>query len=293
MLSLLADGGSTKTQWLIRETGRSLFTAGMNPAVMPPDQLCATLRELRTQLPANQPIGAVEYYGAGCRGEASDRMAQAIREVLLPQGTVTVESDMLGAARITLGNRPGIVCILGTGSNSCLYNGDTIIANTPPMGYILGDEGSGAWLGKRLLADHFKGLLPATLSTALTQEYPHLTYSTLLDHVYRPTSTSESSPTPPLPPNRFLASFAPFLSRHISHPAIEAIVAEGFDLFYHRNLAPYYTTDASSAPSLPSPHTLPHIFVGSVAFAFAPQLRALATRHNLPTPLIFRSPLPS
>lgn len=279
-ISLLADGGSTKTQWLIRETGHSLFTDGMNPAVMPVEQLCDTLSNLLPQLPPNSEISAVEYYGAGCRGEASLRMEEAIRRVLRPAGSVVVESDMLGAARILLGNRPGIVCILGTGCNSCYYNGTELLENTPPMGFILGDEGSGSWLGKRLIADLFKGLLPHPLPELFHAAYPDLTYSTVIDRVYRPANF-----TPSIPPNRYLASFAPFLSANISHPAISAIVSEGFDLFYTRNLAPYYAAD-------PARRTLPLIFVGSVAAAFADHLRALAERHQLPTPQILRSPIP-
>ncbi len=280
-MKLIADGGSTKVHWLLTDNDRriqEIFTPGMNPGVMD----CAAMRQLLAAhlLPAlgknADEIGSVEYYGAGCRGEASVRLRELLGELLPSARSIIVDSDMTGACRGVTKCEKAVVCILGTGTNSCLYDGERIIENVPPLGYILGDEGSGAWLGKRLVADTLKGLLPTDITEAFHADYPY-SYDELIRHIYRPTAEDST-------PNSFLASFAPFLSFHIDCPEIESIVLEGFNLFFDRNVMLYF-----SRHHLPS--DTPIYFIGSVAHSFQSQLKQVADLHGLILAGIYRSPL--
>ena len=163
-MTLIADSGSTKTDWLIADAFEKISdsivikTQGINPVHMSAETIDDILR--RELLPnVNIPIARVAFFGAGCTAGAAERMAEALR-VNFPNASIEVQTDLLGAARALLGKRAGIACILGTGSNSCLYDGRQIQSNVPPLGYILGDEGSGASLGLIFLNAMYKGLLP-------------------------------------------------------------------------------------------------------------------------------------
>ncbi|MBQ0157763.1 MAG: ATPase [Bacteroidales bacterium] len=243
---LTADGGSTKTMWQIATTGRELAvmeTSGLNPFTMDEAEMRARLQaELQPRLlQGNWQVKEVAYYGAGCTGEGRSLMARLLAEVT-GCTAVVVDSDIVGAARCLCGQSEGIACILGTGASSCLYDGQRIVAHTPCLGYILGDEGSGAVLGRRLVGDVFKGQLPEVLCEAFVQEMA-VTADSVIAQVYRAPSA-----------NRYLASFAPFLGRHIAHPAIRAMVVEEFRRFFVRNVKAYRRAD------------LPVHFVGSIAY---------------------------
>ena len=266
---LLADSGSTKADWLLLSPGsepRTLRTQGLNPYMLGDAGMREILRrELLPGLPP-ETAGAVHFYGAGCRGEGARRLAALLTEVT-GCSCVTVETDLLAAARATCGREAGWAAILGTGSNSSLYDGRRLTEGIPALGYVLGDEGSGAALGRRLLADAMKRQLPADLAAAFEAECG-TTVDELLRRVYRE----------PLA-NRFLASFAPFLSRHRSHPAVQALLAGEFRRFFRRNLAPLGRRD------------LPVGFVGSVAWHFADELRSAAHAEGYRVASIERSPL--
>lgn len=271
-MRLIADGGSTKVSWALIDGDRvhTFTTGGLNPSVMTADEL---LRRLRAefQLPPHAEVTEVEFYGAGCRGaQPLADMRDALQAVTGAE-RIIVESDMLGACRAVLGNKPGIVAILGTGANSCFYDGNAIILNASPGGYILGDEFSGAWIGKQIAADFIKGLLPAELAEKFTERF-HLDADEIIRRVYRPDPSIDTAP------NRFLASLAPFTSEHISHPHIAAIIERGAALFVERNLLTY-------------PEGHPVHFVGSVAIAFRPQLTAALASRALTPGLFLPSPL--
>ena len=178
-----------------------------------------------------------------------------------------VYSDLLGAARAVCGRREGIACILGTGANSCLYDGERIVQNTPALGYILGDEGSGAVLGRRLLNALYKGRLPQHLREAFEQE-TSLTMSDVIERVYRQ----------PLA-NRFLASLSPFVARHLDEPALRNMVIDHFREFLRHNVAPY------NAPQLPVG------FVGSMAFHYQAELREAAHQEGFIMGDVMKSPI--
>ena len=233
---LIADSGSTKTDWCLVKDGQQqarLETKGMNPFFQTQEQMEEEIRQnLLPNLPNEQPT-AVYFYGAGCTPEKSP-LVKASLERCFPQATaIEVNSDLLAAARALCGHKPGIACILGTGSNSCYYDGDAISFNVPALGFILGDEGSGANLGKRLVSDLLKNQLPADLKQAFFDEH-NTSQADIIDRVYRQPF-----------PSRFLASFSPFLSRHREHPAVHQLLVNAFKSFIRRNVMQYdYNTYA-------------------------------------------------
>ena len=167
---LLADSGATKTDWYIGNNptdGLQFQTEGINPFHQSPSIICTILeKQLLPHLPVSPAsCHRIFFYGAGCTPAKSLEVARML-QIFFTNAQISVESDLLGAARSACKDHPGIACILGTGSNSCLYDGRQIVRNIPPLGYILGDEGSGAYLGKRFIGDCLKGQLPEKLRHA-------------------------------------------------------------------------------------------------------------------------------
>lgn len=269
--TLIADSGSTKTDWrLIADDGsaQAFQTRGINPCVMEETQIAEILRkELLPQIPLAVSIERLWFYGAGCRGQQAEMMRRILQHKLRMEGNVHVHSDMLGAARALCGNDEGIVCILGTGSNSCLFSEGRIAANVPALGFILGDEGSGAVLGRRLLGDVFKGQLPKDLTDEFLSTYDR-SADDAIRHVYR-----ESSP------NRYLASFAPFLSAHAQRKEIHDLLVGEFTRFIRRNVMNYNRPD------------LPVGFVGSVAYHFQNELSEAVRSEGLKLGRVMQAPL--
>lgn len=267
---LIADSGSTKTDWIFicsDGTQTELHTRGINPARDTRDNIYNVLyHELLTQLPQATNLQAVYFYGAGCIEPFSKNVSSVIEE-LFPGCHTEVESDLLGAARAVCGHEPGIACILGTGSNSCFYDGENIVKHTPPLGYILGDEGSGAYLGKTLLNGLFKGKLPEALKKDFCSKYD-LNLSDIIERVYRLPAA-----------NTFLASLVPFIVEHRSNPNIHNMLVEAFRLFFERNIAIYGHKE------------LPINCVGGIAYQFEDELRAAAAKENLQIGRILRRPI--
>lgn len=253
---LLADSGSTKTDWGLVENGKlvkRLRTSGMNPFQMSEE---AITEEIKTHLVPELPgtvLDEVHFYGAGCIKEKQPIVERALRANLTINGECEVASDMLGAARGICGHKPGIACILGTGSNSCSYDGKNLVKNVSPLGFILGDEGSGAVLGKLLVGDVLKNQMPETVIKRFFEKYK-LTSAEIIDRVYRQPK-----------PNTFLASFVPFLEENIDEPKIYNLVKESFRSFLRRNVMQYEGWQ-----------TLPIGFNGSIAKIYKkPLLEAL------------------
>lgn len=253
---LLADSGSTKTEWGLVENGKlvkRLRTSGMNPFQMSEE---AITEEIKTHLVPELPgtvLDEVHFYGAGCTKEKQPIVERALRANLTINGECEVASDMLGAARGICGHKPGIACILGTGSNSCSYDGKNLVKNVSPLGFILGDEGSGAVLGKLLVGDVLKNQMPEAITKRFFEKYK-LTSAEIIDRVYRQPK-----------PNTFLASFVPFLEENIDEPKIYNLVKESFRSFLRRNVMQYDGWQ-----------TLPIGFNGSIAKIYKkPLLEAL------------------
>ena len=269
---LLADSGSTKTHWcLLTASGQctDVRTDGINPVLQSYEAVCATISN--QLLPAISrllwagTITHIFFYGAGCTPEKKNIVRDALLSVF-KKAQVTVESDMLGAARALLGHHAGVACILGTGSGSCFYNGEHIEWSVPSLGYILGDEGSGAVLGKRLVGDILKNQLGEELKEAFLAEY-NTSMPDIIDRVYRQPF-----------PNRFLAKLSKFCADHIDDPRIHALVYDHFVQFVRRNLVQYKTNQ-------------PIGFVGSIAYYYRPILEEAMRAEGLPLGTILQDPI--
>ena len=260
---LLADSGSTKTDWGIVENGtlvKKIRTRGMNPFQMSEDEIAEEIRTtLVPELPS-QDIAHVYFYGAGCTPEKQPVVERAIRKNLNITGVCEVASDMLAAARG--------VCILGTGSNSCAYDGNKIVKNVSPLGFILGDEGSGAVLGKLLVGDVLKNQMPKAIADRFFEKFK-LTNAEIIDRVYRQPK-----------PNTFLASFVPFLAENISEPCVYNLVKEGFRSFLRRNVKQYDGWDK-----------LPIGFNGSIAKVFREPLEEALKDEGMHLGRIVQAPM--
>ncbi len=266
---LIADSGSTKVSWRVLckdGTVQVIETIGINPFFVSEEDIVKTLeRDLKPGISGS--IAQVFFYGAGVVGQDKiDILCRCLRTVF-PGCRVEASSDLLAAARSVCGKEKGIAGILGTGANTCFYDGEKIVDNVPACGYILGDEGSGAVLGKNFVSDYLKRQLPDDLRQAFENQY-HLTMLDIIEKVYRR----------PMP-NRFLASFALFLGDHQSHPYVQQFLARSFDAFFERNIAHY------------DYKTYPVNLVGSVAFYFRAEVEAAAVRHGMRIGKIVRTPI--
>lgn len=260
---LIADSGSTKCTWLLcdGEQVREMRTPGINAVLHTPEQIRQTL----AALPPCGDVERVHFYGAGCGPQFAQATADLAAVLTEHFGTmqIDVQSDLTAAARALFGRDEGIACILGTGSNSCYCRDGEALENVPPLGYILGDEGSGAALGRALVNGVFKGYIP--LCKQFLAAYG-LNYETVIRRVYREPYA-----------NRFLASFAPFVHANLHHPEVRAMVERAFGEFAERNLACY-------------PEGLEVSFVGSVALHFEEVLRDTMNKYGLRVGSVVGSP---
>jgi len=267
---LIADSGSTKTDWtLLPEAttprrsmadSRQIQTPGINPVHQTPEAIRASLPLIELA------VDAVYFYGAGCTADRIPLMTSLLSEHF-QSPRVEVSSDLLGAARALCGRSEGIACILGTGANSGLYDGARIVQNTPALGYVLGDEGSGAVLGRRF----FNALFKRPDFAALRDDYlstEHLTMADVIRRVYREPMA-----------NRFLASTSLYIGQHIDHPLLQELVTDNFRDFFRINLLPYGRRD------------LPVGFVGSMAHYYRRQLVAAARAEGFLLGTVLKSPM--
>lgn len=269
---LIADCGSTKIDWCILKGDKlvkQFFTTGVNALLMPEDKIRATFEtELKPQVEGSE-IFEVYYYGAGCLSEEiCSNVSRSIASVIPSATTISVNSDLLAAARALCGRNPGIACILGTGSNSCYYDGEKICDNVSPLGYILGDEGSGAVLGKLLVGDVLKKQLPAELCEKFLKQF-NLDRMKIIENVYKKSA-----------PNRFLASLSPFLIQNIEEPAIHRLVLNAFKSFFVRNIENYANFKE-----------VPVSFVGSVGFYYREVLDEAAKALDITIGTVIKSPM--
>ena len=266
---LIADSGSTSTNWVLAENGnsvQSIFTSGINPFYQTEKEIS---RVVSTLLPAIRvrEVEAVYFYGAGCVADKIELVKRAISESF-PQAKIQVESDLIAAARGLLQDKAGIACILGTGSNSCFYDGKNSVRNISPLGFILGDEGSGAVLGKKFIGDCLKNQLPTDLRDSFLHTF-QLTASDVINNVYKQPF-----------PNRYLAQFVPFLAENIAEPAVYKLVFDSFTEFFVRNVMQYEQYEQ-----------YPISFVGSVAYYFKDVLEIVAAELALTLGEIKQSPI--
>ena len=269
-MKLIIDSGATKTDWCLVEGGqivRRYTSAGMNVSVLTPEAVADIVQEAADGL-ERPAVSEVYLYAAGLI-EGSDAALQATRAVSQAFGGVRIEgaSDMLAAARAACGRSEGVCAILGTGSNSCLYNGSRIVHTARSGGFILGDEGGGACLGKLFIADYIKDLVPGPLASEFGSAFD-VDYMTVVRRVYKEAA-----------PSAYLGSFAPWILGHRGDPYVDALVERNLTDFFERSLLRHGRRD------------LPAGFVGGFAAACEPQLRAVAQRCGVRVSRILASPM--
>lgn len=269
-MKVIAESSSTRTEWSLVEGDRVVehaFTTGLNPYFQSRREISHSIRLELPEAFFRRRWDHVYFYGAGC---ANVEKCKIIESSLVAQfkTPVTVKSDLLGAARGLLVREPGLACILGTGSNSCFYDGEEIVKNVSPLGFILGDEGSGAYMGKLLVADVLKGLAPAELTKAFYEQF-NVSHNLLMDDVY----------TNALP-SRALAKYAEFLIHRVDEPYVHSLVYDAFSRFFNRNIIAY------------DYRSFPINFVGSVAVNFRDILLQAAADFGAPVGKIIRYSMP-
>jgi len=269
-MKVIAESSSTRTEWAVVDGDKIVehaFTTGLNPYFQARRELSHSIRLELPEAFFRRRWDHVYFYGAGCANKEKTKIMESslVAQFRTP---VTVESDLLGAARGLLVRQPGLACILGTGSNSCLYDGHEIVKNVPPLGYVLGDEGSNAYLGKLFIADMLKGIAPKNLTQAFFERYS-VTHNMLMDEVYTNSL-----------PSRALAKYAAFLAEHVDNSYVYNLVYEGFTRFFARNIAAYdYRNN-------------PVCFVGSTAMTFRAILERAALDFGVKISKIIPNSLP-
>ncbi len=270
-MKLIAESGSTKTDWRLINNKNEISdfeTIGLNPYFVSSDDIKEELE--KNLLPFLNPLSVEEvfFYGSGCGKLQKKDIVRDPLEQFFRLAKVEVEHDLLGSARALCGRTKGIACILGTGSNSCLFDGEEIIENIPSVGYFFGDEGGGAFLGKKFIGAYLRDELPFDLKVEFEKHFPYR-FDIILDTIYKKQF-----------PNRFLASFAPFFLSNINVTYIRSMVFDSFDLFFHYQISKY--TDFK---------TQKIGFTGSIAYFFSEILMEVAQKWGIVVDKIVKKPM--
>jgi len=267
---LIADSGSTKCEWCLLHGGKKkkVETQGISPYFLDAEGIGQVIsRELLPHL-KRLSVDVVYYYGTGCRNPENRKMVQKAIKKAFPGAEVHVDHDLMGAALALCGDSPGVACILGTGSNSCYFNGKKIIQNSPGLGFVLGDEGSGAYLGKKVLQYYLYNTFDEELRYKFDAKYA-TTGEEILENVYKK----------PLP-NRYLASFTLFLAENRGHYMIENIIEDGLNDFFFQHLCKYRES-----------WKLPIHFVGGAAYGFRDVVKELCGTYEFELGRIMQKPM--
>lgn len=269
-LKLIADSGATKTEWRLvgKSFFKSFFTTGISPYHMNRSQIRDLLLKEFPKAVLKKNILSVYYYGTGCKTKANANIVKKALEDVFASAHVQVTHDLMGAAIATCGNTPGIACILGTGSNSCYFNGKKILLNSPGLGYILGDEGSGAYLGRKVVQHFLYGTFDDPLMKSFKENFK-TDKNEILRKVYKEPFA-----------NRYLAGFALFLSMHRGHFIIENIIEDGLRDFFEQHLGSY-----------PQRFNIPIHFVGSIAFYFKDKIAELCNDFGFSMGVVIKQPM--
>jgi glucosamine kinase len=268
---LIADSGSTKADWCLLENGKkkkTIVTQGISPYFLLDHQIVDILNSELLKKLKGHPVDEIHYYGTGCASPDNVRLVKGALRQVFPKTAVRVNHDLLGAARALCGRQRGVACILGTGSNSCYYNGRRIVKNSPGIGFILGDEGSGADMGKKVVQHYLYDTFDADLMDRFNAKYDTTAFD-ILAAVYKE----------PLP-NRYLAGYAGFLAENRGHFMIENIIEDSFSSFVFNHVYKYRES-----------WTLPIHFVGSVAYGFRDMLKSVCAGFELQIGTIMKQPM--
>ena len=269
---LIAESGSSNTDWILwdEKTNQSsnFQSKGLNPFFVDSIDVAETIKSLFTndELTA---ISIIYFYGSGCGNSDSQEIIKNGIELVCPKAKIDISHDLLAAARALCGTKPGIACILGTGSNSCVYDGNKIISESISFGFIMGDEGSGNHMGRQLLKTIFTDKAPSNILNAFKLSYPYLDLSKFLNQLYHTSS-----------PNRFLASFSPFIKAHHNDPFIRDLIESSFDQF-----CDFFIFDFIKK------YDYPVHFVGSIAWNYKTELTNRLKYHEINYGKIVKNPI--
>jgi glucosamine kinase len=269
-VTLIADSGATKAEWCLLNNGKKkiLFTQGISPYFLNTGQIGELLTKELVPKIRNVTVEHIYYYGTGCSNIENAKSIKKALGRVFTKAQVNVNTDLMAAARAVCGREKGIACILGTGSNSCYYNGKSIVKNSPGIGYVLGDEGSGAYLGKKVIQYYLYNTYDEDLRARFDAKFV-TTASEILDNVYKK----------PLP-NRYLASFTLFLAENRGHYMIENIIEDGLNDFFFQHLCKYNEV-----------WKYPVNFVGSVAYGFKDVIEQLCNSYEFELGTVLKNPM--
>lgn len=269
---LIEDGGSTKADWIALDNDKNevfrVRTLGLNPAVVTQNELKNRVVNMFQLMDVQAEVTEIHFYGAGCGTPKPSAILKSVLETVFIHAKVNIAEDMLAAVYAASGNKPAIVCILGTGSNSCYYDGTTVHMNTVSLGYSVMDEASGNYFGKLLLREYFYGKMPKRIAKKFEEVYD-LDADVIKYHLYKQPN-----------PNRYLASFAKFMFEFKEDKYIKKIIKRGFQEFFKYRVLPFgKTTDT------------PIYFIGSIAFYFSEILKKVAKKNHLSVTGILQRPI--
>lgn len=267
---LIADSGATKAEWCLvsGKKKKTIFTPGISPYFLSTEAIRDLVQEKVASEQKNVTVNKVFFYGTGCANPENARSVKKALKTVFPSAHISVDTDLMAAARALCGAEKGIACILGTGSNSCYYNGKNIVKNSPGLGYVLGDEGSGAYLGKKVLQYYLYDTFDEDLRARFDAKYVTNRIE-ILDSIYKQ----------PLP-NRYLASFTIFLTENRGHYMIENIIEDGLNDFFFQHLNKYNEI-----------WKYPVNFVGSVADGFKDVIQSLCESYEFELGKILKNPM--
>ena len=269
---LIADGGSTKADWIALNTNKEevfrVRTLGLNPAIVPQEELYNRIINMFQLMHVKDEVTEIHFYGAGCGTPKPIEILKTILESIFVNAKVFIAEDMLAAVYAAAGNKPALVCILGTGSNSCYYNGEQMEMMTASLGYILMDEASGNYFGKKLIVDYYYHKMPKKIAEKFQNEFD-LDADHIKKNLYRVHN-----------PNMYLATFAKFMFEFKEEKYIKKIIKKGFQEFFKYRILPYNKTAET-----------PIYFIGSIAYYFRDILEKIAHKNNLEITDVIQRPI--
>lgn len=269
---LIADGGSTKADWIALDNDKNerfrVRTLGLNPAVVPQEELVNRIVNMFQLINIKDEVEHIYFYGAGCGTPKPIKILESVMKEIFSNAQVHIAEDMLAAVYAASGNDPAIVCILGTGSNSCYFDGEQLHMKTPSLGYTLMDEASGNYFGKLLIRDYYYGKMPSRIAKSFEDQFD-LDADTIKFNLYR-------SPNP----NMYLASFAKFMFDHKEEKYIQKLIKKGFKEFFKYRIVPF---------QLPKDTSL--YFIGSIAHYFSDILEQVAEKYELKITGVIQRPI--
>jgi len=269
-IQLIADSGATKCEWCLLHNGKrqSITTQGISPYFLGRDQIVKLLEQDLIPELKSTDIDKLHFYGTGLTNPSNVKIVRLAMMELFPNAEINFHDDLLGAARALCGSEKGVACILGTGANSCYYDGKKIIKNSPGLGYILGDEGSGAYLGKRVIQYYLYQTFDEDLMHRFDKHFG-VTKDEILNAVYKQPFA-----------NRYIASYAIFLAENRGHYMIENIIEDGLNDFFYNHIYKYTES-----------WKLPINFTGSIAYGFKDVLEDICNSYELELGKVLQSPM--